>query len=159
KLALAFGAALVLVIGLGGFSLLQLQTVNEVTRQIREVSIPKIDALRSIKRSITSHSLLPQRRIQTTDCRQLAETGTSMRDLEHSMETAVEDYRTVPHEALEQALIGEFLRAWSAYVRSYEEVRLQVEQGIVSGAISDFETDTMRWFEEASTVLDELSQV
>ena len=72
KLALAFAAALALVVAAGLFGLLQLHSVNAVAREMREVWLPRIENLGKIQSKITEHRLLALRRKRSMSSEELA---------------------------------------------------------------------------------------
>jgi signal transduction histidine kinase/CheY-like chemotaxis protein len=157
KLGLALSAALIFVVGLGLFSFLQLNAVSGVARDIRGTWLPKLEVLGAIKRSMTSHSLLAKRRIQTTDFRQLAAIGVAMRHASADVSDAEARYFANLRETAERLLFTAFQQERDRYELSLEKVIEKLEGGELSAAYNDFETVSVRAFDMAIQSLDRLA--
>ena len=157
KLGLALSAALMLVVGLGLFSFLQLNAVSGVARDIRGTWLPKLEVLGAIKRSMTSHSLLAKRRIQTTDFRQLATIGVAMRNASADISDAEARYFADLRETAERSLFSTFQRERDKYEQSLEKVIEKLEGGEISASYNDFETISLQAFDMAIQSLDRLA--
>jgi len=157
KLGLVLSAALMLVIALGTFNFLQLNTVTGVARDIRGTWRPKLEILGVIKRSMTSHSLLAKRRIQTTDFRQLATIGIAMRDASAEFSDAEARYFANLKETAERLLFSAFQQGRDRYELSLEDVIEKLERGELAASYNDFETVSLRAFDTAIQSLDRLA--
>ena len=157
KLGFALSAALMLVVGLGLFSFLQLNTVSGVARDIRGTWLPKLEILGAIKRSMTSHSLLAKRRIQTTDFRQLAAIDVALRNAGTDANEAETRYAADLRETAERLLFAAFQLERDKYESSLEQVVEKLEGGELSAAYNDFETISLLFFDMAVQNLDRLA--
>jgi signal transduction histidine kinase/AmiR/NasT family two-component response regulator/HAMP domain-containing protein len=157
KLGLALSAALMLVVGLGLFSFQQLNTVSGVATDIRGTWLPKLEVLGAIKRSMTSHSLLAKRRIETTDFRQLATIGMAMRTASADASDAEARYFANLRETPERLLFAAFQLERGKYENSLEQVIEKLDGGELSAAHNHFATVSLRAFDMAIQSLDRLA--
>jgi signal transduction histidine kinase/ActR/RegA family two-component response regulator/HAMP domain-containing protein len=158
KLALVLGTGLFLGIGIGFFSLVQLNTVSGVARDIKDLWLPKVATLSVIKRSMTSHNLLAQRRIQQTEFRQLARVSAAMRKVSAELARAEARYLEDVREN-ERMPFASFQAERGIYERSLEEVIAKLEAGEISAAHKHFETEALSAFDRAIQLLDSLEAI
>lgn len=158
KLALVLGAGLILAMAIGFFSLVQLNIVSGVAREINEVWLPKVAQLSVIKRSMTSHNLLAQRRIQQTGFRQLARVSAAMRKVSAELARAEARYLEDIREN-ERMPFSNFQAERQIYERSLEEVIAKLEAGEISAANKHFETVALSASDRAIQLLDSLAAI
>jgi hypothetical protein len=156
KLTAAVGLALVFVIAVGLFGLLQLRAVNEVTREIREVRLPQIQTLALIKRLASEHKLLATRRTQTTNFHQLAAISSGMAETQKGLAAAADSYANSTDDPDERDLFEQFRALWSDYQAALEAVLQQLEVGQLSRADYAFRTSALANAESAIENLDRL---
>jgi diguanylate cyclase (GGDEF)-like protein len=156
KLTAALGLALVFVIAVGLFGLLQLQAVNEVTREIREVRLPQIQTLALIKRLASEHKLLATRRTQTTNFHQLAAISSGMDETQKGLAAAADSYASSTDDPDERDLFDQFRALWSDYHAALKAVLQQLEVGQLSRADHAFRTAALTNAEGAVEKLDRL---
>jgi diguanylate cyclase (GGDEF)-like protein len=161
KLSLGFGTALVLIVAVGVFGLVQLSSVNRVAAEFRDLWLPRVEYLGAIKQSIVEHRVLATRRIQTTNFRYLAAVATSMDNALAAMQEASGAYQRIIDlptgtllgaefdAAAEQLLFKEFLAIWSSYEGLLKHLFERVEGGEVSSATVEFETTSAAQFDQA----------
>ena len=157
KLGFVLSVALILVVALGLFSFLQLNTVSGVARDIRGTWLPKLEVLGAIKRSMTSHSLLAKRRIQTTDYRQLATIDVAMRKAGVDISDAENRYSADLRKMAERLLFSAFQQERDTYELSLKDVLEKLERGELSASYNDFEKISLHAFDMAIQSLDRLS--
>lgn len=148
KLIALFVFGIVLVAGMGLFSLHSLKTVDDVSGDLRTTWLPKIEAASAMKGLMTTHNLLARRRLQTTDRRQQAAIGASMNAAADQFERLVATYRQAITGPDEETLVGALMASWPAYLRDYAGNSRRLEAGQIGAALSDFETLTMATFDE-----------
>ncbi len=158
KLALVLGAGLILAVGIGFFSLVQLNIASGVARDIKDVWLPKVANLSVIKRSMTSHNLLAQRRIQQTDFRQLAVVSATMRKFSAELAKAEARYLGDVREN-ERMPFASFQAERRIYQRSLAEVIAKLDAGEISAAHKHFETVALSAFDRAIQLLDSLTAI
>jgi diguanylate cyclase (GGDEF)-like protein len=151
KLSLAFGAALAMVAGIGLFSLVQLNAVNSVTREIREVWLDKLDRVSALQSTLTSHDLMAARRLQSLNFRDLAAAGEQIAALEQRFAAQLAGYGDAIGIEAEGAHFKKLQADWDAYRMSFAGVVELLNSGGV-GARERFEADTRPAF--AATMAD-----
>jgi diguanylate cyclase (GGDEF)-like protein len=156
KLSLVLGMALALVVGVGLLGVLQLRSVNNVTKELRTVWLPRIEALDQIKRSASEHRLLAARRMQTTNFRYLAEIIKGMDAARKTLREAEASFEPMISSASERLLFQDFQSLWHDYEDTFRIVLQRLEDGGVSSALADFNSVSTSAFEHASEKLDAL---
>lgn len=157
KLGAVLGVALLIVVGLGAFSMTQLDAVHRVTQELHNLWTPKIRALDAMQRAATSHRLLAIRRMETTNFRHLAALGSGLRTAEDSLGDARERFRALPRNREETALLVAFDEAWAGYETSFEAVADRLDGGEITSAARAFHTQTLPAFDAATLELDRLT--
>ena len=138
KLALAFAAALALVVAAGLFGLLQLHSVNAVAREMREVWLPRIENLGKIQSKITEHRLLALRRKRSMSSEELAAIAQGMDAALAAMRTRQEAYLATNVSGDERVLFGEFRSLWDNYERVLAWTQEHLEIRADGAASADF---------------------
>ncbi len=156
KLSVALGMALALIVVVGLVSILQLQSVNNVTAEIRNVWSPRIETLDEIKRSVAEHRLLATRRMQTTNFRHLATIAKNMDETAKKLRAAEQTLQRTINSRLEQDLFGEFKIEWNQYEESFHAVLQRLEVGELADAQADFNSMALSAFDQAGEKLDQL---
>lgn len=157
KLAAGFTGGLLLVAGVGIFSLFELNAMNGVTRDIRAVWLPKIEAVSTLKRLMTSHGLLAKRRIQTRDFRQMAAVDAALRGVDADIASTRASYRTGLGAQREKALFEAFGQSWKAYTDSFAAVLENLDAGQITEAFDTFQTVSLQAFDTAVQRLDRVA--
>jgi len=156
KLSAAFGTALALLVAVGLFGLLQLHSVNAVTREMREVWLPRIETLNKIQSKITEHRLLATRRIQTTNFRELAVIVRSLDAALTTLRATEGTYSRMVDSESEQALFSEYGALWDSYEKSFASVLQRLEAGEISVGLQEFNSTALAAFDGAVEKLDRL---
>jgi diguanylate cyclase (GGDEF)-like protein len=156
KLSAAFATALVLVVAVGAFGLLQLNSVNNVTREIREGWLPKIELLGQIKRSIAELQIMAARRMQTRNFRDLAAVAKSRDAALNELRGAEQSLQRLASSDDEKALLSQFLGKWDVYQDGLRVVFDRLERGEISAASHDFNTTSLASFNAAADGLERL---
>ena len=156
KLAAAFGAALALVVAVGLFGLFQLHSVNSVTRDLREVWLPKIEALNKIQSKITEHRLLATRRIQTTNFRELAPIARNLDAAQTALKSAEDTYSRSVASEIERSLFVQYGAQWQTYETTFASVLQRLEAGEISAGLQEFNKTTLLAFDAAAEKLERL---
>jgi diguanylate cyclase (GGDEF)-like protein len=159
KLAVAFGAALILIVATGTIGLLQISAINGVTQEIREAWLPRLSALSSIKRSITAHDLLATRRTQSLNFRQLAAVSEEIAVVGKTLAEQFDRYAGVIDLPAERERFAALQTAWGEQTQSFAEVLDRINSGEVSGAIAQFDTETRAALDQARAELEALEDL
>jgi diguanylate cyclase (GGDEF)-like protein len=156
KLSAGFGSALALIVAVGLFGLYQLQSVNNVTREIGEDWLPRVEMLGEIKHATSQHRILATRRTQTTDFRALASIAQGTREALQLLRTTGDAYTKAANSPEEQQLFREFLDLWDDYQGTLAIVFQRLEAGEITAAHLEFNSVSLANFEAAAGKLDEL---
>jgi diguanylate cyclase (GGDEF)-like protein len=156
KLAITFGTALALIVAVGLVGLMELQAVNNVTKEFKEVLLPRIELLGEIKRLTVEHRLLATRRTQTTNFRYLATISQGMEQAIKGLHAAEQAYVSSKISEEERQLFSEFLALWKDYEDTLRLVYQRIEGGEISLAFQEFNTVSLASFDRAASKLNEL---
>jgi diguanylate cyclase (GGDEF)-like protein len=156
KLAAASGAALALVVAVGVFGLFQLHSVNSVTKDLRDVWLPKIETLNKIQSKITEHRLLATRRTQTTNFRELAPIARNLDAALTALKLAEETYSRGVASETERSLFAQYRAQWLTYETTLASVLQRLEAGEISVALQEFNKTTLLAFDAAAEKLERL---
>ncbi|HEV7277564.1 MAG TPA: EAL domain-containing protein [Devosiaceae bacterium] len=157
KLAIAFGAAFCMIAGIGAFSMAQLDTVNSVTSEIREVWLPKLQSLATMREELVTYDQLSTRRTQNLDFRLLAEIGEEMAATVSRFEVEKRAFAAGAATPEEGAAVAGIAAAFEGYVGSVAEVLRRIESGEVSAALAQFGGETQTFYDLTHAEVDELA--
>ena len=152
KLGLAFGTLVLLVMGLGFFSLTQLSRVNATTLQIVDNGMPSLRALGNLKydtaamRRAELSYLLAYEHKEKWD-RVMKQ---SLADLERDQDV----YQHLIRSEQEQRLYGEFSAAWTKYIEVHKRVMATMASNEYQAGVLA-QTEGAETFEAAATILQE----
>jgi diguanylate cyclase (GGDEF)-like protein len=155
KLATGYAAAFALVAAVGVFGVVQLYRVNQVTREIREVWLPKIEALNKVKAALGEHRLLATRRVQATNFRHLAAIAKNMEIMRGIVDAETDAYVHASGPKAEAELLA-FRSAWGRYQATLKSVEQAIEAGELTQAYGQFEKASLPEFHQAVGDLDRL---
>jgi diguanylate cyclase (GGDEF)-like protein len=156
KISVALGVALALVVCVGLFGVLQLQSVNSATREIRSVWSPKIETLDDLKRAATEHRILAGNRMQSTNFRQIAAINDRLDQTRDRLQVAERSFRAMANSEHELLLIVEYRRQMDNYETVFGSLLQRLEVGEVSAAQVDFSTRALVSVAAAEEQLDQL---
>jgi diguanylate cyclase (GGDEF)-like protein len=151
--ALGFISALVVAVGLHG--LIQLRTVNDVMREIRETHLAQIETLQRIKQTAYQHNLLATRWVQSGMLDGLPEVTVGAMRAETTIGVAGRFYLAAA-DAREGADFAEFRSLWDDYLTALRAVFKQQQDGDRGAADQEFRTKVTFAFENATDVLEGL---
>jgi diguanylate cyclase (GGDEF)-like protein len=157
KLSIALGMALALIVVVGLVAVSELQSVNRVTAEIRNIWSPRIETLDEIKQTSGEHRLLAARRLQTTNFRHLAAVARSIDETLKKLVRAQETFQHMIKLPVEQQMFDEFRLAWHEYETSFRELLERLELGELTGAQSDFNAISLPAFDRSADVLHRLT--
>ncbi|MEL6571835.1 MAG: EAL domain-containing protein [Pseudomonadota bacterium] len=158
KLALGFVFLFILILSLGSLSVRQLENIANATRQFQDQTLPKTMLVGDIERALIEHSLLTQRRVQTTDFRQLATIERLARDLEESVQVHLVGLRTAFPINAGGDIVDRISQGWARYVQSVDEVLALAEQGALRRAEARFADATEAHARQIATDVSMLGQ-
>jgi diguanylate cyclase (GGDEF)-like protein len=156
KISVALGVALALVVCVGLFGVLELQSVNSATREIRSVWSPKIETLDDLKRAATEHRILAGNRMQSTNFRQLAVINGRLEQTRGRLQIAEQSLRGMTNSERELTLIAEYRRQMDNYETIFRSLLQRLEIGEVSAAQVDFSSRALVFVAAAEEQLDQL---
>ncbi len=156
KLSVALGIALALIVGVGLFGVVELQRVNDATKDIRSVWAPKIERLDDMKRAAAEHRLLATGRIQTTNFRRIAALSQRLQQTQETLQRAEAELQSMNNSAREQRLLAEYRRHWEAYQAVFRAQLQRLEVGESAAAQVDFHDKALPASAAAEEQLDHL---
>ncbi len=156
RLSLAYALFLLLVVGLGAFSIRQLDDYNRVTAEIRDRWLQSTRILGDLNndtsdfRSAEGSFLLADTPLERQD------SAREMDSLDASIAHSLVRYQRIRHDDQEDRLYQDFLVHWRSYRRLVrQEQALPPESGT---AIRQYRTDARTAYDRASETLGQLTQ-
>jgi diguanylate cyclase (GGDEF)-like protein len=155
KLTAALGFISALVVAVGVHGLIQLRTVNDVMREIRQTHLAQIETLQRIKQTAYQHNLLATRWVQSGMLEGLPEVTVGAMRAETTIGADGRFYVGVadPREGEDFA---EFRALWDDYLGALRAVFQQQREGDRETADQDFRTKVTFAFDSATDVLEGL---
>lgn len=153
RLIVAFGAALVLWIGIALFSLHELRLVNGAVNEIRAQWLPKQKALSIVERSATEHRLLAGRLLSLRSADEEAWLKTELHDAARRLAEWRADYSARAKSAQEAALFAAFRRNWTSYLEALETSFERYREGRYMTARRIFATEGGAAFSASRSLL------
>jgi len=149
KLTLGFAGAFGLVLCIGVLALSQIDTVNDVTKEMRNVWLPKIRAVDRLRATAGEHRVLATRRLHSTNFRHLARISREMAAVRVDIDREMGGFRAT-FAGTERDLLEVFHGAWEFYRETLKQVEDRLEAGELIRAHALFEQRVMPAFEQAA---------
>ena len=153
RLVLTFLVLLALIAGPGLLGVRQLQSMGDVTRTMRDESLPRLLAVSEVERALMSHKLLAERHVQSTDFRQQADMLRQMRATEAQFEFQLERLRTDLLGPTSPHRIDRIESHWQDYRAALAEVDRLMEQGDLRNAGARWQGPTIAAMDAAQDEL------
>lgn len=118
KLIISFTLLLVIVLGMGGLSIVSLQGVNQTATQINNEVIPKLDCINGIDKDLTSFRSSEYEYMLSEDALTKIDIETEMERLLGEIEKGMAE---LPKYVTEEQM-KEITAIWNAYANEHEEV-------------------------------------
>lgn len=118
KLIISFTLLLVIVLGMGGLSIVSLQGVNQTATQINNEVIPKLDCINGIDKDLTSFRSSEYEYMLSEDALTKIDIETEMERLLGEIEKGMAE---LPKFVSEEQM-NEITAIWNAYANEHEEV-------------------------------------
>lgn len=129
KLSGALLFVLLLIAAISALGVAQVVSVNKVTTEIREVRLPQVELLETLRRLALQHHLVVMRRLQVIDYRNLAEVDADLNETRQEFERASVRFEATIGSPEERRLFAIFSNAWGTYLTSLNQVNDAVESG------------------------------
>jgi diguanylate cyclase (GGDEF)-like protein len=143
KLYLSLGAALALIVVVGLFGVGELQKVNNATKEIRDLWLPKVGVLDDLKRAVAEHRVLASYRMQITNFRQIAATERRLADVREQIGAAERSLQRLIETPDERDLFGRYEKLRNEYETIFAASLRRLEIGEVSAAQVDFDKSAL----------------
>ncbi len=148
---------LLLVIGLGAFSMQRLNDVNRVSDEIRNQWLQDIRLIGDLNNYMSDYRAGEGTHLLSNTAAQLAASEKEIAALNTQVIRAQRSYESQPHEAAEQKLYDEFAREWAEYKIIATQVLSLSHAGAKPDAVSMYMTASRRAFDRASDTLGRLT--
>jgi len=148
---------LLLMIGLGIFSMQRLSDVNRVSDEIRNRWLQDIRLIGDLNNYMSDYRTAEGTHLLSKTSAEFTASDKEVVALDSQVAQAQRAYEGLPHEASEQQLYDEFAREWAAYKVMAAQVLGLSHSGVKSDAIVMYMTTSRRAFDRASDTLGRLT--
>ena len=148
---------LLLMIGLGIFSMQRLSDVNRVSDEIRSRWLQDIRLIGDLNNYMSDYRTAEGTHLLSNSAAEFTASEQDVVGLDSQVAQAQRAYEGLPHEASEQRLYDEFAREWAAYKAIAAQVLALSHSGVKSDAIVKYMTTSRRAFDGASDTLGRLT--
>jgi len=148
---------LLLMIGLGIFSMQRLSDVNRVSDEIRNRWLQDIRLIGDLNNYMSDYRTAEGTHLLSNSAAEFTASEQEVVGLDSQVAQAQRAYEGLPHEASEQRLYDEFAREWAAYKAIAAQVLALSHSGVKSDAIVKYMTTSRRAFDGASDTLGRLT--
>jgi len=148
---------LLLMIGLGIFSMQRLSDVNRVSDEIRNRWLQDIRLIGDLNNYMSDYRTAEGTHLLSNSAAEFTASEQDIVGLDSQVAQAQRAYEGLPHEASEQRLYDEFAREWAAYKAIAAQVLALSHSGVKSDAIVKYMTTSRRAFDGASDTLGRLT--
>jgi two-component system OmpR family sensor kinase len=148
---------LLLVIGLGAFSMQRLSDVNRVSDEIRNQWLQDIRLIGDLNNYMSDYRAGEGTHLLSNTAAELAASEKEIAALNAQVIRAQRSYESQPHEAAEQKLYDEFAREWAEYKIIATQVLALSHAGAKPDAVAMYMTASRRAFDMASDTLGRLT--
>jgi two-component system, OmpR family, sensor kinase len=148
---------LLLVIGLGAFSMERLSDVNRVSDEIRNQWLQDIRLIGDLNNYMSDYRAGEGTHLLSNAAAELAASEREIAALNAQVTRAQRSYESRPHEDAEQRLYDEFAREWAEYKVIATHVLALSHAGEKPDAVAMYMTTSRRAFDRASDTLGRLT--
>lgn len=148
---------LLLMIGLGVFSMQRLSDVNRVSDEIRNQWLQDIRLIGDLNNYMSDYRTGEGTHLLSNSAAELSASEKEIAGLDSQVTRAQRAYEALPHESSEQRLYDEFAREWAAYKGIAAQVLAWSHSGAKTGAIAMYMTTSRQAFDSASDTLGRLT--
>jgi signal transduction histidine kinase len=148
---------LLLVIGLGAFSMQRLSDVNRVSDEIRNQWLQDIRLIGDLNNYMSDYRAGEGTHLLSSTAAELTASEKEIAELNEQVTRAQRSYAARPHEESEQRLYDEFARQWAAYKIIAGRVLALSHSGEKPDAVAMYMTASRRAFDMASDTLGRLT--
>jgi signal transduction histidine kinase len=148
---------LLLMIGLGIFSLQRLSDVNRVSDEIRNQWLQDVRLIGDLNNYMSDYRTGEGTHLLSNTTPELAASEKEIADLDAQVSRAQSSYEALPHEDSERRLYEEFSREWAAYKVIAAQVLALSHAGVKSAAVAMYMASSRRAFDRASDTLGRLT--
>jgi two-component system, OmpR family, sensor kinase len=148
---------LLLVIGLGAFSMQRLSDVNRVSDEIRNQWLQDIRLIGDLNNYMSDYRAGEGTHLLSSTAAELAASEKEIAELNEQVTRAQRSYAARPHEESEQRLYDEFARQWARYKIIAAQVLALSHSGQKPDAVAMYMTASRHAFDMASDTLGRLT--
>lgn len=136
RAGLSFALIALLALGLGGFSLLEMQRMNQQSLEVDQNWQPSIVAANAVALTSTQIRTITLRMLVVRDASAVQALLARVEQLEQQLDRQQATYEQLISEPEERAAYERYLNARAAYVKDQHQVLEQVRQGHKEAAVS-----------------------
>src|SRR5580704_1373549 len=148
---------LLLMIGLGVFSMQRLSDVNRVSDEIRNQWLQDIRLIGDLNNYMSDYRTGEGTHLLSNTAAELSASEAEIAELDSQVTRAQRAYEALPHENAEQRLYDEFASEWAAYKVIAARVLALSHSGVKPDAIVMYMTTSRQAFDRASDTLGRLT--
>ncbi len=149
---------LMLVIGLGAFSMERLNDVNRVSDEIRNQWLQDIRLIGDLNNFMSDYRTGEGTHLLSSSAVEFMTSESELAELNAKVAQAQRSYESMPHEAAERLRYDDFARQWAAYLSIAARVLELSRSGEKAQAVTMYMTSSQRAFSLASDTLGRLTE-
>jgi methyl-accepting chemotaxis protein len=159
KLTCCFAALLIMLCGLGVFSVVEMGSINRSTSELATNWLPTIKVIGTLNEQTSQFRRMELIHLLTTDQAAMATYERQMAELKKQIEKSIETYRPLITEPEERENFPKFLEAWKAFLALHEKTMVLSRQNDTAGAAAMASGEAAKRIQEAQKYLDILIEV
>jgi methyl-accepting chemotaxis protein len=157
KILGAFGILLVLLAGLGGYSIIAMSGINDQTNYLATNIVPSVDVARTIDTQTSNYRLFQLQHVLSTTDSDMTNWEKQITDTEKIIEDSIHRYSTeLVTNDVDKALIKEIDTKWATYIRGWEADRALSRAQKNDEAIALLNGDQEKDYNQAMTPIEAL---
>ncbi len=158
RLSLVFVTFLLLVIGVGAFSIDQLASFHSVSAQISGRWLQSSRILGDLNNYISDYRTAEGDSLIATTRADARAADQQIASLDDMIAAAQARYDKIEHDAAEHELYGQFVTQWTTYRELAKRVRITVKSGEPAGAVQLYHGESRRAYDSANDTLAVLTE-
>ncbi|WP_165216316.1 methyl-accepting chemotaxis protein [Affinirhizobium pseudoryzae] len=153
KLILSFGLLVLLIAGLGAFSLLQMGHVNGKANEVASDWMPSVDISNQMNTATSDFRNAELQHVIAQDEAGMKQWAAEQAELAKAISKLQTQYQTLIASAEERGLYETFQRSWGEYMALHEKAFQFAAQNETDRAMAIYNGDALKVFGEASNTL------
>ncbi|MHC1791175.1 methyl-accepting chemotaxis protein [Solidesulfovibrio sp.] len=159
KLAGSFAVMLVLLCGVGGFAIFEMNKINRATGELTANWLPSIKAVGRLTNLTSVYRRLELVRLITQDPNEVRRYEDQLNGLKKDIDKAIDGFKSLISEAQEREIYAKFLDSWNKYLALHDKTMTLARQGDGAAAITLAAGEAARFIQDSQKQLEVLIEI